>query len=259
MSRWSRAHRPAHEPIIIAADTSASRVIDVPVACQRCRRRQNLVGDRRTVGDAIPGTDHAAGHRRAGTDVAGDDRVDDRRPLTDDRARQDHRARSPTRRQATTAPGPTTLSMQRAVGSTVAVGAIAGSSPVQPATGGEVEVGLQVQRAAGRRRSSSRRWRAPPACPGRRAAGTCRARSTPCVPGSIRSSTDGSSTYVPALIRLDSVSPGAGFSTKRRTAPVGVGLDHAERRRIVDGREVDRRRRSRRHGGRRRVALRRGR
>ena len=38
-----------------------------------------------------------------------------------------------------------------------------------------------------------------------------------------------------------SVTPGAGFSRNRRTRPVVVDLDDAERRWIGDGREVERR------------------
>ena len=51
-------------------------------------------------------------------------------------------------------------------------------------------------------------------------------------PSGIRASTLGSSTYVPALIRLLGSVPGAGFSTKALDASVGVEVDDAERRRI---------------------------
>ena len=46
---------------------------------------------------------------------------------------------------------------------------------------------------------------------------------------------------MPALIRLLGSVPGAGFSTKRSDATAVVELDDAERRRVVDGDQVDRR------------------
>ena len=57
----------------------------------------------------------------------------------------------------------------------------------------------------------------------------------------MRCSTDGSSTYVPALIWLLGAVPGAGFSTNRSTLPSRVDGHDAERRRVVDGDQVDRR------------------
>ena len=56
----------------------------------------------------------------------------------------------------------------------------------------------------------------------------------------MRSSTLGSNTYVPALIRLLGAVPGAGFSTKRTMRPLVVDLGDTERRWVVDRCEVDR-------------------
>ena len=59
-------------------------------------------------------------------------------------------------------------------------------------------------------------------------------------PGSMRSSTSGSNTYVPALMRLLGSLPGGGFSTKREHPTGRVEVGDPERRRIGDGGEVDR-------------------
>ena len=190
------------------------------------------------VGDAArtrygPAPITLAGDRRPGTDVAGDDRVDDgrprpRRPLragcTDARDRRAGADDCTRRRRRCRRSAPTDRPSR--VG---AIGRLVGRCPRDRRRDRGWPAG---RTAAGRCRSSSRRWRAPTA----RRCATSRGNVSRSIdtlrPGSIRSSTDGSSTYVPALIRFDSVSPGAGFSTKRRTTPVVVGLDHTERRRI---------------------------
>ena len=53
-------------------------------------------------------------------------------------------------------------------------------------------------------------------------------------PAGMRSMTDGSSTYVPALMRSLAASPRGGFSMKADTRPLGIGEDDAVAGRIVD-------------------------
>ena len=102
----------------------------------------------------------------------------------------------------------------------------------------QVEVAPAGTAGACRCRASSRRSTSRRACRRRPSPGTPRARSTPCRPSAMRSSTEGSSTYVPALMRFVGASSRGGFSMNAIDAALVVGGHDAEHRRILDRRQV---------------------
>ena len=231
-------------PITSTLHRSRPRLIGSSVArvAERARRRRR---------DAAPSStrpcsaDHAADDRRTGSDDAHHERPFDAGLGFDRRAGKDHRVDDRASRGDAGAGTHDAVLDQSPTASTSAVSSI-GCAVVEPASTARGGRGWPPGTARDdRRRSSSRRWRRRTARRRRRPSGTRRARSTIARPAASESSTDGSSTYVPALIRLLGSVPGAGFSTNARTRPtpsfVDGDVDDAEARRIVDGDQVDRR------------------